>query len=465
MTDAPLAELLARWQFGFTLAFHIIFPALSIGLASYLAVLEGLWLWTGREIYIRLYKHWLKIFAVAFAMGVVSGVVMSYQFGTNWSVFADKVGPAIGPLLGYEVLTAFFLEAGFLGVMLFGMKRVGKALHFSATLAVAVGTLISAFWILSANSFMQTPAGYAINASGQIVATDWLALIFNPSFPYRFAHMVLAAYVSTAFVVGAAAALRLLRDHADEAARTAFSMAMWMAALVAPLQILVGDQHGLNTFKHQPEKVAAMEGHWETEADAPFYVWGWPDMAAEKTRFAFAIPEAGSLLLTHRRDGVEPGLKDWPKEDRPNSTVVFWSFRVMVGLGTLMALLGITSLVLRWRGRLYDTPWLLRWTVLMGPSGLIAVIAGWVTAEVGRQPWTVHGVLRTAQSVSPVAAPAVGASLLAFIVVYAIVFGAGTIYILRLMREPVRAEAPPEPAPPRITHPLGPEDAYAPPTE
>jgi cytochrome d ubiquinol oxidase subunit I len=446
MADAPLAELLARWQFAFTISFHIIFPAFTIGLASYLAVLEGLWLLTGRDVYIRLFKHWMKIFAVAFAIGVVSGIVMSYQFGTNWSVFADRVGPAIGPLLGYEVLTAFFLEAGFLGVMLFGMNRVGKALHFTATLAVAVGTLFSAFWILSANSFMQTPAGYAMNEAGQIVPDDWLALVFNPSFPYRFVHMTLAAYVTTAFVVGAVAAFHLLRDRRDEAARTAFSMAMWMAALVTPVQIVVGDMHGLNTFEHQPAKIAALEGHFETQAGAPLHLVGWPDMEAERTRFALSIPKAGSLLLTHDPNGLVQGLEEWPPEDRPNAPIVFWSFRVMVGIGFLMALTGLASLVLRWRRRLYDTPWFLRAALVMGPSGFVAVLAGWITTEVGRQPWTVYGLLRTSESLAPVGAPGVAASLAAFVAVYAIVFGAGTLYLLRLMAAPVRPDEPAEAA-------------------
>jgi cytochrome d ubiquinol oxidase subunit I len=266
MLDALDATLLARLQFAFTVSFHFIFPSFTIGLASYLAVLEGLWLWTGRSVYLDLFKYWLKIFALTFGMGVVSGLVMSYQFGTNWSVFSDKAGPIIGPLMAYEVLTAFFLEAGFLGVMLFGMNKVGRGLHFTATLAVAAGTFISAFWILSANSFMQTPAGYATAANGQFVPADWLAIIFSPSFPYRLVHTVFAAYLTTALVVGAVGAWHLLRgrakDAAMEGARVMFSMAMGMITVVAPLQILAGDQHGLNTLEHQPVKVMAMEGHF-----------------------------------------------------------------------------------------------------------------------------------------------------------------------------------------------------------
>lgn len=428
--------LLARIQFAFTVSFHIVFPAISIGLASYLAVLEGLWLLTGRETYLRVFKYWLKIFALAFGMGVVSGLVMSYQFGTNWSVFSDKTGPILGPLMGYEVLTAFFLEAGFLGVMLFGMNRVGKRLHFFATLMVAFGTFVSAFWILSVNSWMQTPAGYGINEHGQFVPDDWWAIVFNPSFPYRLVHMVFAAYLSTAFVVGAVGAFHLLRDRGNEAARTMFSMAMWMAAVVAPIQIVAGDMHGLNTLEHQPAKVAAMEGHFETTKGAPLILFGIPDMEAEETRYAIEIPHLGSLILTHSWDGEVKGLKEWPPEDRPNATIVFWSFRIMVGLGVLMAAMGGISLVLRWRRILFEVPWFHRLGVAMGPSGILAVLAGWITTEVGRQPYTVYGLLRTAESASPIGAPGVGASLAAFVVVYLVVFGVGVLYMLRMMAKP-----------------------------
>src|SRR6516165_2939383 len=294
------AVVLARAQFAFTMSFHIVFPAFSIGLASYLAVLEALWLWTGRDVFINLFQYWLKIFAVAFGMGVVSGIVMSYQFGTNWSAFSDKSGPVVGPLMAYEVLTAFFLEAGFLGVMLFGLKRVGRRLHFFATLMVAIGTLISAFWILSANSWMQTPAGYVVNAEGQFVAASWLNVIFNPSFPYRLVHMVLAAYLTTALVVGAVGAFHLQRDSHLGAPRVMFSMAMWMATLVAPIQILAGDQHGLNTLEHQPAKVMAMEGHFQSHPDgAPLVLFGWPNMSEGKVDYAIEVPKLGSLILKH----------------------------------------------------------------------------------------------------------------------------------------------------------------------
>jgi cytochrome d ubiquinol oxidase subunit I len=431
--------VLARLQFAFTVSFHIVFPAFSIGLASYLAVLNGLSLLTGRRAYLDLFDYWKMIFAVAFGMGVVSGIVMSYQFGTNWSVFSDKTGPVLGPLMGYEVLSAFFLEAGFLGVMLFGRRRVGPALHFFATAMVAAGTFFSAFWILSVNSWMQTPAGYAINAVGQFVPTDWWRVIFNPSFPYRLVHMVLAAYLTTAFVVGAVGAFHLLRTPENAGARIMFSMAMWMAALVAPLQIVAGDMHGLNTLEHQPAKIAAIEGHFETHAGAPLYLFGIPDDANARLDHAIGIPKLGSLILTHRADGVVRGLKEWPADERPPAAIVFWTFRAMVAIGVAMAGVGLWSLWLRARRRLYDARWLLRCAVLMGPSGFVAVVLGWITTEVGRQPYTVYGLLRTADSVSPIGAAAVGASLVAFVVVYFTLFGAGTFYALRLM-----AKAPTE---------------------
>ncbi|KAB2916748.1 MAG: cytochrome ubiquinol oxidase subunit I [Hyphomicrobiaceae bacterium] len=436
------ALTLARLQFAFTVSFHIIFPAFTIGLASYLAVLEGLWLLTGRGIYLSVFNYWKKIFAVTFGMGVVSGIVMSYQFGTNWSVFSDKTGPVLGPLMGYEVLTAFFLEAGFLGIMLFGMQRVGAALHFVATILVAVGTFFSAFWILSANSWMQTPAGYAVNAVGQFVPTDWWAVIFNPSFPYRLVHMVLAAYLTTAFVVGGVGALHLLRDRGNEGARIMFSMAMWMAALVSPVQVLAGDLHGLNTLEHQPAKIAAMEGHFETRSGAPFILFGWPDMRGETTRYAIEIPKLGSYILTHDWNGRVKGLKAWPREEWPNAPITFWSFRIMVGLGLLMVALGVWSLWQRFRQKLFDNTAMLRASVLMGPAGFVAVLAGWITTEVGRQPYTVYGLLRTSQSVSAIDAPAVAASLIAFIIVYFAVFGAGVFYILRLMSKRPESDEP-----------------------
>lgn len=432
------AELLARIQFAFTVSFHIIFPAFSIGLASYLAVLNALWLKTGNETYLLLFNHWKKIFAVAFGMGVVSGIVMSYQFGTNWAVFSDRAGPVVGPLMAYEVLTAFFLEAGFLGIMLFGRKRVGDGLHMLATAMVAFGTLISATWILAVNSWMQTPAGFSIAPNGQFVPEDWWAIIFNPSFPYRLAHMVTAAYLTTALVVGATSAWHLLRDRENPASRKGFAMAMGMLITVAPLQIFLGDAHGLNTLEHQPVKVMAMEGHFESHPDgAPLILFGWPDQAAQTVHWAVEIPKLSSLILTHSLNGPLKGLDTVPLEDQPPVVIVFWSFRVMVALGFAMLGLGAWGLVARLRGRLYSTRNLHRAAVAMGPAGFVAVLAGWITTEVGRQPWTVYGYLRTSESLSPVQADAIAASLIGFIAVYFFIFGAGTFYLLRMMaKEP-----------------------------
>lgn len=425
---------LARIQFGFTISFHIIFPAITIGLASYLAVLEGLWLWKKVTIYRDLYHFWSKIFAVNFAMGVVSGLVMAYQFGTNWSYFSAFAGSITGPLLAYEVLTAFFLEAGFLGVMLFGWKRVGPGLHFFSTIMVAIGTLISATWILASNSWMQTPQGYAI-VNNVVVPVNWLEVIFNPSFPYRLAHMTVAAFLATALFVGASGAWHLLHGHDNGRVRTMFSMAMWMVLIVAPLQIVIGDLHGLNTLEHQPAKIAALEGHWRNEAGVgmSLILLGWPDMEAEMTRYAIEIPRLGSIILTHSLDGQFPGLSEYAPEDRPNSTVVFWSFRIMVGLGMLMLLLGTWTVWLRWRGSLFERSRFLRFATWMGPSGLIAIVAGWYTAEIGRQPWVVYGVMRTEHAVSNHSAVALSATLILFIVVYFAVFGMGVSYMLKLV--------------------------------
>ncbi|WP_142781692.1 cytochrome ubiquinol oxidase subunit I [Agrobacterium sp. T29] len=425
---------LARIQFGFTVSFHIIFPAITIGLASYLAVLEGFWLWMKDTTYRDLYHFWSKIFAVNFAMGVVSGLVMAYQFGTNWSYFSAFAGSITGPLLAYEVLTAFFLEAGFLGVMLFGWNKVGPGLHFFATIMVAIGTLISATWILASNSWMQTPQGYEI-INGVVVPVDWLKVIFNPSFPYRLAHMTVAAFLATALFVGASGAWHLLHGDNNPRVRKMFSMAMWMILIVAPLQIAIGDAHGLNTLKHQPAKIAAMEGHWHNEprAGVPLILFGIPDMQAEETRYAIEIPRLGSIILTHSLDGQFPGLSEYAPEDRPNSLLVFWSFRIMVGLGILMLFLGLWSVWLRWRGKFFAQRWFLRFATWMGPSGLIAILAGWYTTEIGRQPWVVYGVMRTEHAVSNHSAIALSTTLIVFIVMYFAVFGTGISYMLKLV--------------------------------
>jgi len=425
--------LLSRIQFAFTISFHILFPAFTIGLASWLAVLEWRWLRTGNSVYAEIYRMWVKIFAVTFGMGVVSGVVMSFQFGTNWAVFSDKAGNVLGPLLGYEVLTAFFLEASFLGVMLFGWNRVSPRMHFASTIIVATGTLISAFWILSANSWMQTPQGFRIGEDGLFYPVDWLQIIFNPSFPYRFVHMVTAAYLTTAFVVAGIGAFYLWRGRHTPQARVMLGMAMIMAIFVAPMQLLIGDSHGLNTLKHQPEKVAAIEGLWETERGAPLRLFGWPDQEQEVTKYSVEIPKLSSLILTHSLDGEVKGLKTWPKDERPPALPVFWSFRIMVGVGILMILTGFMGLILHLRKRLFDTRWFQYWCMALTPAGFIAVLAGWFVTEIGRQPYIVYGVMRTAEAISPLRSSPVAISLTAFVVTYGFVFGAGTYYILKLI--------------------------------
>jgi cytochrome d ubiquinol oxidase subunit I len=433
MIEGLNALTLARIQFAFTVSFHIIFPAFTIGLASWLAVLEWRWLKTGSTIYAEVYRMWVKIFAVTFGMGVVSGVVLSFQFGTNWSAFADKSGNVLGPLLGYEVLTAFFLEASFLGVMLFGWNRVSPKMHFASTVIVAAGTLTSAFWILSANSWMQTPQGFRLGEDGLLYPTDWLEVIFNPSFPYRFVHMVTAAYLTTAFVVAGIGAYYLWRRRHTPHARVMFGMAMIMAVFVAPMQLVLGDLHGLNTLEHQPAKVAAMEGLWGTQKGAPLVLFGWPDQKEETTKYSLEIPKLSSLILTHELDGEVKGLKEWPKEERPPVAWVFWSFRIMVGIGMLMISTGLLALVLYLRKRLFDTTWFQYWCMALTPAGFIAVLAGWFVTEIGRQPYVVYGLLKTADAISPVSASPIAISLLAFVVVYGFVFGAGSYYILKLI--------------------------------
>ena len=447
------ALLLSRLQFAFTIAFHILFPAFTIGLAAYLAVLEGLWLATRREAFKVLYLFWVKIFALSFGMGVVSGVVLSYQFGTNWSEFIRLTGGVIGPLLAYEVLTAFFLEASFLGVMLFGWKKVGPRLHFAATVLVAIGTTISAFWILSANSWMQTPQGFQIMADGRFEATDYMQVIFNPSFPSRLAHMLLAAFLTTGLVVGAASAYRLLKDRAAGAkaegwseSRISLVMAVGLIAVLAPLQLVAGHVSGEVTHKHQPAKLAAIEGYWETRADQPLHLFGIPDREAQKNHLEVSIPHLGNMVQNLPRDEVIKGLDSFAREDQPPPFIPFFGFRIMVGLGMLMIGLGLWGAVLIWRRTIFESPWFLRYALVMGPSGFLAVLAGWMVTEVGRQPWVVYGVLRTRDAVSPVIASQVATSLAVYVIVYSIVFTAGAIFILRLMAEgPVAAKIEPAP--------------------
>ncbi|MCG3879512.1 cytochrome ubiquinol oxidase subunit I [Psychrobacter sp. Ps6] len=440
MIDQLDALMLARIQFAFVISFHIVFPAFSIGLASWLAVLEFRWLRTGNPIYAEVYKHWVKIFAVVFGLGVVSGVVMSYQFGTNWAVFSDKAGNVLGPLLAYEVLTAFFLEASFLGIMLFGWGRVSKRMHFASTAIVAIGTLISGFWILSANSFMQTPQGFMMGADGLLYPTDWLEIIFNPSFPYRYAHMMTAAFLTTAFVIGGIGAYYIQsKKHADHRAhgRVMLGMAMIMAIFVAPAQVLIGDEHGLNTLEHQPAKVAAMEGIWEDERGAALRLFAIPDQENQTNKYEVKIPYVTGLILTHSLDGEVKGLKNWAPADQPPVIIVFWAFRIMVGIGMLMVLVGLFSLYKYFKKQQFnsDSVWFHRAWMMMTPLGFIALLSGWFVTETGRQPWTVYGVIRTAESMSPLAAQQVATTLIGFIVLYIFVFGAGSFYILRLIAQ------------------------------
>lgn len=428
------AIILSRLQFAFTISFHILFPAFTIGLASWLAVLEALWLKTHHSVYQEIYKFWVKIFAITFGMGVVSGVVLSYQIGTNWAGYADRVGNVLGPLLAFEVLTAFFLESTFLGIMLFGWERVSRGMHFAATLMVAIGTLLSAFWILSANSWMQTPIAFE-NLDGILHPTHWLEIIFSPSFPYRFMHMILAAYLTTAFVVGGVGAWYLLQQKYQTHARIMLGMALLMAIFVAPLQAVIGDFHGLNTLKHQPRKIAAIEAIWETQKAVPFTLFAWPNAQTEKNDYAIEIPKLGSLILTHQLNGEVTGLKAWPKSLRPPVAPVFFAFRMMVGIGLLMILTGIMAIVLNLRGQLFECRAFQKWCLLMTPAGFIAVLSGWIVTEVGRQPYVVEGVLKTVDAASQIPGLNVLISLIAFIVVYAIIFGAGFYYILLLIRK------------------------------
>jgi cytochrome d ubiquinol oxidase subunit I len=424
--------LLARLQFAFTVTFHIIFPTFTIGLSAYIATLGVAWLRTGAERYHRLMHFWTKIFAVSFAMGVVSGIVLSYQFGTNWSRFSLVVGNVVGPLIGYEVLTAFFLEATFLGILLFGYGRVPSWLYVLSAAIVAVGTATSAFWILSANSWMQTPTGHEIR-DGIAYPRDWIAIVFNPSFPYRFAHMLNAAYLTTGFVVLAVGARLLLAGRHAEEARTMLRMAIGMVAVLAPLQILIGDLHGLNTLAHQPTKIAAMEAHWDGGKPGDFHIFAWPNEKAERNDFAISIPRGSSLILKHDPNGLFPGLKDVPASDRPPVVTVFFAFRIMLAIGFFMAAAALYGAYLWWRGRLFDTRWYLRVMAQCWWIGFVAVIAGWVVTESGRQPWIAQGILRTADAISPVSAGSVLTTLILFVVVYGIVFAMGIYYMNRLI--------------------------------
>jgi cytochrome d ubiquinol oxidase subunit I len=437
--------LLSRLQFAWLIAWHILLPAFTVGLASYIAFLEGLYFVTRQEIYFRISVMWTKIFAISFGMGVVSGVVMPFQFGTNWSRFSDATANVLSPLFAYEALMAFFLEASFLGVLLFGRKLVPRWAHFAAALMVAFGTLLSAFWILAANSWMQTPAGAEMR-DGLFYPVSWLEIIFNPSFPYRFAHTVVAFYVTTGFVVVGVAAHFLLRRQFIDEARVMLSATLWLLTLLVPLQIFIGDEHGENSFRYQPAKVAAIEGHWETRSRAPWVVFAWPDGDAEVNRFALEIPLAGSLILTHDVNGVVRGLKDFPRDERPPVVIPFFAFRIMLAIGGLFLLMVMVALWLRYRGRLYDSVNFLKASVWVAPLGFVAVIAGWTMTEVGRQPWTVYGLLRTADSVTPsLTGFDVLLSLIGYVAAYLVIFPAGVFFMARVVRHgPVDSnDAPP----------------------
>jgi cytochrome d ubiquinol oxidase subunit I len=438
MTLDPV--VLSRLQFAWVVAWHILLPALTVGLASYIAFLEGVWFFTGKEIWFRISGFWTRIFAVAFGMGVVSGVVMPFQFGTNWSRFSDATANIISPMLAYEGLTAFTLEAGFLGVLLFGRNLVPRWAHFASACLVALGTLFSTFWILVTNSWMQTPAGYRL-VDGIFYPTSWSEIVFSASFPYRFMHTVVGFYVTTGFVVLGVAAALLRRQESIEEAKRMLSITLWFVTLTVPLQIFLGDLHGLNTLHTQPAKLAAIEAHWEREARAPLALFAIPDEQAETNRYAIEVPLLGSLILTHDANGVVPGLKEFPRADRAPVAIPFFAFRIMVGAGLVMLALVAVGLWLRLRRKLYDTGWFLRALMWSSSLGFIAVVAGWTTTEVGRQPWTVYGVMRTAHSVTPsLTGMDVLLSLLGYMVVYLIMFPTGLWFIARIVRGGVAGE-------------------------
>jgi len=428
------AVILARLQFALTISFHILFPTLTIGLALFLVILEALWLRTGQAVYLTLYRFWVKIFALSFGMGVVSGVVLSYEFGTNFARFSEVTGNILGPLLGYEVLTAFFLEASFLGVMLFGMQRVPPRLHFAATCIVSIGTMISAFWILAASSWMHTPAGYRL-VDGIFHVESWPEVIFNPSFFYRFPHMLMASFLTTSLVVAGVSAWHLQRIQSAALARPAFAIATLALAILAPLQIVMGDLHGLQVQRHQPMKIAAMEGLWETTAGAPLLVFAWPDMAAERNHFEIAIPKLASLILQHDPEGTVLGLKEVAPADRPLVPLVFFSFRIMVGLGFWFLFLGGLGLLLRWRGTLYSNRPYALLCMASAPLGFVATLAGWIVTETGRQPWIVQGLMRTSEAVSAVPARAILTTLSLFFAVYGTLLVAYLYYLSKLIRQ------------------------------
>ena len=427
--------LLSRIQFAFVVLFHAIFPVFTIGLASFIAFLEALFFKTGNPVWERLSSFWVQVFAVVFGMGVVSGIVMSFQFGTNWSNYAYASANFLGPMLSYEVITAFFLEAAFLGILLFGRNRVPKGVHLFAACMVALGTFISSFWILSANSWMHTPAGVELR-DGVFFVTSWTEAIFNPSFPYRFAHMGVASFLTGAFVVSGVSAWYLLRGREVEVNRRALSMCLWLIFILAPTQAVIGDFHGINTLEHQPTKVAAMEGNWETSSGVPLLLFAWPDQASQSNRFEIGIPKLASLILTHDADGEVPGLNEVPVEEQPPVALVFWSFRIMVGLGLLMIATAFTGLLLRRKQRYWQTPWFLQALRLMSVTPFVAVLAGWIVTESGRAPWLVYGLMTHAQGLTPSLTGGMALfTLLGYMLVYGMIFSAGLYYLMRVLQD------------------------------
>ncbi|MCH8492060.1 MAG: cytochrome ubiquinol oxidase subunit I [Idiomarina sp.] len=426
--------LLSRIQFAFVVSFHAIFPVFTIGLASFIAFLEGLSWYTRNPVWERLSRFWIQVFAVVFGMGVVSGIVMAFQFGTNWSAFSYAGANFLGPILSYEVVTAFFLEAAFLGVLLFGRGKVPQGVHFMSAIMVAVGTFISSFWILSANSWMQTPGGYELR-DGLVHVTSWFDAIFNASLAPRFFHMALASFLTGAFVVAGVSAWYLLKKKDAEIHKRAFSMSLWLILIIAPAQVVVGDIHGLNTFEHQPMKVAAMEGVWETQRGAPLLLFAIPDQEAQTNHFEIGIPRLASYILTHDWDGEVPGLNEVPQDEQPPVAIVFWSFRIMVGIGILMVLFALAGLILRRKGAYATTPWFLQGMRFMAITPFIAVLAGWFVTEVGRAPWLIYGVMTHAEGLTPSLTGGMALfTLIGYVAVYTVVFAAGLYYLMRVLR-------------------------------
>ncbi|WP_404474604.1 cytochrome ubiquinol oxidase subunit I [Vreelandella venusta] len=451
--------VLSRIQFAFVVSFHAIFPVFTIGLASYIALLHGLYFKTKNPAWDRLSLFWTKVFAVVFGMGVVSGIVMSFQFGTNWSNFSQAASNFLGPVLSYEVVTAFFLEAAFLGVLLFGRGKVPQGVHLFAAIMVAIGTFISSFWILSANSWMHTPAGVEL-IDNRFHVVSWMEAIFNPSFPYRFAHMAMASFLTGGFVVAGVSAWFLLRNRDPEANRRALSMCLWLLLFLAPAQAVVGDYHGLNTLEHQPTKVAAMEGNWETSTNVPLLLFAIPDQEAQTNRFALGIPNLASIILTHSADGEVPGISEASPDEQPPVVIVFWAFRVMVGIGLLMIAVAFAGLILRRKGGIYHNAVFLKALTGMIAMPFVAVLAGWVVTESGRSPWLVYGMMTHAEGVTPsLTGPMALFTLIGYVLVYGVVFYAGIYYLTRVVRNGMLPEEERETAGENFQRPMRPMSA------